>query len=121
MTKSASKPVEITAESLQLDVATNEGIKVGGFLPATGAENELRPTVVVSDEVHEVPAKWADRAKAARAASNAKPDEDAPEPEHADIGNWTATYWRGRALWRHKRTGRTLFKRSEVWRLRNEK
>jgi len=112
MAKSASKPVEITAESLQLEVPT-VGVVAGEFLPADGTEANL--------PVEPAQQTWVNRAKAARAAANAKPDEDAPEPEHADIGNWTATHWRGRPLWRHKRTGQTIFKRSEVWRLRNLK
>lgn len=112
---------DITAESLQLEVPANEGINVGGFLPADGTETELKPTDVISDEVHEAPAKWTDRAKAVRAAANAKPDGDESEPEHVSIGIWEAVYWKSRPMWRHKRTGQTLFKRDEVNRLRNLK
>ena len=52
---------------------------------------------------------------------NTVPSVELVEPEHKAIGNWDAILWRGRPMWRHKRTGQTLHKREEVWRLRNLK
>lgn len=90
---------EITAEALVLDVpAPDEGIKDGGFLPEQAEDVELP---VEPEPESAEPAK--------------------PENEHVDIGNWRAEYWRGRPIWRHKRSGFTLFNRQEVWRQRNAK
>ena len=49
------------------------------------------------------------------------PPEGSAEPEHKSIRNWEAFYWKSRPMWKHKRTGQTLHKRDEVWRLRNLK
>lgn len=58
-------------------------------------------------------------------AEPAAPEDPAPEvcpaDEHADIGNWEAIRWRGRKMWRHRRTGATHYDRKEVWRQRNLK
>lgn len=122
MQKRTQKIASISSESLRLDVpAVDRGVMVGGFLPADGTETELKPNVVLSDEVHETSPTWAESAAAVRAAAAAKPDDDAPVPEHVDIGSWVAEFWRGRPLWRHKRTGQTLHKRDEVRRQRNLK
>ena len=91
MQKRTTKPAEITAESLKLEMPA-AGDKAGGLPPVD--PTEIKPPVVM-----------------AAAAPHA----------HADIGNWVAIYWRGVPMWRHKRTGQTMHKRTEVLKNRNLK
>lgn len=98
---------DVPAEVLELEVAADRidaEIAVEAAESAVG-ECSTHQAAEVPEAVVEAPVRAAE-----------------PEtPEHKAIGQWDAVYWRGRPLWRHRRTGSTLWKREEVWRLRNLK
>jgi hypothetical protein len=103
MTRRKTIDAEVSLEALQLDVPVHEVDEDVETPKASFEEPFAEPaSVALADDPVDQPGE--------------------PEaPAHKDIGLWEALSWKGRPIWRHRRSKVTLHRRDLVWKHRNLK